>query len=252
MTRHFFEHEQMPGRPVELAFNREMLPTITLDELNHLARTWGSDHGRVVAVSGPAKAKLPTEAQIRAQITKATTRRRSRRGPTRRRQAAARRRSRRPARSSATATDAAAGTTTWTLSNGVRVVVKPTTFQNDEISFSGWQLGGSSLVADKDYVQARYAGEIVGQSGAGDHDPIALEQAARRQGRRRRTSSISEQTQDISGRARPADLETALQLAYLRVTQPRIDERAYASWKVDSSSGSRTARSCPRRASSTR
>ncbi len=231
MTRHFLEHEQMPGRPVELAFNRELMPAITLDELNHLARTWGSDRGRVVAVSGPAKAKLPTEAEIRAQIGKATT------GaiepwndgggdrPLLAQKPA-------PGKVVSTKIDAEAGTTTWTLSNGVRVVVKPTTFQNDEVRFNGWQLGGSSLVPDKDFINADHAGSIVGQSGVGDHDPIALRKILAGKVAYAYVS-IGEQTQNISGRARPADLETALQLAYLRVTEPRIDDRAFKAWKVD-------------------
>ena len=39
MTRNFLEGEQMPGRHVELAFNREFLPTITLEELIALTVT---------------------------------------------------------------------------------------------------------------------------------------------------------------------------------------------------------------------
>ncbi len=41
VTRNFFTREQMPGRLVELAMTKELLPTITLSELNHLASTWG-------------------------------------------------------------------------------------------------------------------------------------------------------------------------------------------------------------------
>jgi zinc protease len=231
MTRHFLEHEQMPGRHVELAFNREFLPSITLDELNHLARTWGGERGRVVALSGPAKQKLPTEAEIRDVIKTATSatiepwkdtggdRPLMTTTPA-------------PGKVTKTETDPAAGTTTWTLSNGVRVVVKPTTFQNDEIIFEGWQRGGSSLVPDKDYVHARFASSIVGQSGAGDHDPIALRKVLAGKVASAGTN-LWELYQGVDGSARPRDLETALQLAYLKITAPRKDDRAFHAWKQD-------------------
>ena len=74
MTRNFFEREQMPGRPYELALNREFLPTVTLAELNQLAATWGGERGRVIALSGPATAKLPTEAEVRAIVAEAAGR----------------------------------------------------------------------------------------------------------------------------------------------------------------------------------
>src|SRR5439155_8081208 len=50
ITRNFFTGEEMGGRGRELALTRDMLPAITLDELNHLARTWGGEAGRVIAV----------------------------------------------------------------------------------------------------------------------------------------------------------------------------------------------------------
>src|SRR5439155_24545618 len=73
VTRHFFEHEQMGGRAIELQYTRDLLPTITLDELNHLAKTWGSgEKGRVIALSGPSTQKLPTEAEIKSLVDQAT------------------------------------------------------------------------------------------------------------------------------------------------------------------------------------
>jgi zinc protease len=231
MTRNFFEGEQMPGRPYELELFRQLLPTITLDELNHLAKTWGGDKGRVIAISGPATTKLPSEADVRSLIKAAGAERVTAwqdtagdralmaKPPT-------------PGKVVSTTTDAAAGTMVWTLSNGVRVVVKPTTFQNDEISISGWQLGGSSLIADRDFVHARFAGEIVGQSGVGDFDPVALRKVLA--GKVAYVGvSVAEMTQDVWGSTRPTDLETALQLLHLRITAPRADAKAFSAWKQD-------------------
>ncbi|MDB4956596.1 MAG: peptidase domain protein [Myxococcales bacterium] len=231
ITRHFFEHEQMGGRNTELAYDRELLPTITLDELDHLARNWGGEHGRVIAISGPAAAKLPTDSDVQSLIATSTAlsidpwkddgadRPLMATKPT-------------PGQVTATTHDDQADATVWTLSNGVRVVVKPTTFQNDEITFDGWQLGGSSLISDKDFVHARFAGDIVGASGAGDFDPIALRKVLA--GKVVNVSTAFEElTQSVEGSARPADLESALQLLHLRLTSPRRDQRAFDQWKQE-------------------
>lgn len=231
MTRHFFEGEQMPGRHVELQYNRDLLPTITLDELNKLAKTWGSDKGRVVAISAPAKAKTPTEAEVRQLLAKASTEKVEAwkdEGGDKPLMAA------KPAAGKITATtqDASVGTTTWTLSNGVRVIYKPTTFQNDEISFTAWQPGGTSLVSDKDYAHARWADSIVSASGVGEFDSAQLNKVLAGKVVNVWTN-IGELSQMISGSTRPADLETAMQLIHLRITAPRKDVRAFETWKQE-------------------
>src|SRR5690606_6247118 len=53
------------------------------------------------------------------------------------------------------------------LSNGVKVVLKPTTFKNDEILISAFSPGGTSLYSDNDYFSASRAGELVNSSGVG-------------------------------------------------------------------------------------
>jgi zinc protease len=40
--------------------------------------------------------------------------------------------------------------TEWELSNGVRVILKPTTFNEDQILFRAFSPGGTSLASDKD------------------------------------------------------------------------------------------------------
>jgi zinc protease len=110
------------------------------------------------------------------------------------------------------------------------VIVKPTTFQNDEVSFVGWQLGGTSLVPDKDFVHARFASEIATASGAGELDATALRKLLA--GKVVTVNvAVGELGESLVGSTRPADLETALQLVYLRLTTARRDERAFATWK---------------------
>jgi zinc protease len=227
ISRNFLKGEQMGGRALELRFTREMLPTITLDELNHLAKSWGGERGRVIALSGPATAKLPAEAEV-AKLAKdaaaapveawklAEDRPLMTTKPT-------------PGKVVKTTHDDAADATVWTLSNGIKVVVKPTTFQNDEVRFTGWQPGGSSLLSDAEFDQARFGG-LVTAMGTGDLDPPALERALA--GKIAHVNvGYGELSETASGSARPQDMETMFQLLYLRFTSPRKDERAFTAWK---------------------
>ena len=56
-----------------------------------------------------------------------------------------------------TATKDAFGITEWELSNGVKVVLKPTTFKEDEVLFQAFSPGGTSLASDADFIPAQTA-----------------------------------------------------------------------------------------------
>lgn len=120
------------------------------------------------------------------------------------------------------------GVTELTLSNGVKVVLKPTDFKNDEISFNAFSPGGTSLYSDEDYQSAAYASAIISRSGVGAFNSIQLPKMLA--GKNAFVSPyISERTEGISGSTTPKDLETALQLAYLYFTQPRRDSSIFQS-----------------------
>ena len=240
ITRHFFTHEQMPGRPYELAMHKELLPTITLAELDHLARSWGGDKGRVITIVGPAGTALPTEADVKKLIATTAAPDAWRDDPPHPLLAQAPQ----PGKVVATKQDAAAGITEWTLANGIRVVVKPTTFQNDSIEIQGFQPGGSSLISDP--IHARFAADVVGSGGVGELDAVALQKALA--GKVAFVDvSIAEQAESVYGSTRPADLETELQLLNAKLTQPRRDERAFAAWKADQLEWVRNRKQSPER-----
>jgi zinc protease len=122
------------------------------------------------------------------------------------------------------------------------VIVKPTTFQNDSIDISGWKPGGSSLIAND--IDARFADDIVGTGGVGDLDPVALRKALT--GKVANASVyFGELAENVYGSARPADLETAMQLLHVRLTQPRKDARAFAVWRDEQLEWARNRRMMP-------
>ena len=134
-----------------------------------------------------------------------------------------------PAAIAAREQDEILGTTTWTLANGVRVVLKPTDFKNDEIMMWATSPGGSSLILDDAlYPRVAAASNIVGNSGAGAFDQTALQKKLA--GRLIRVSPyISTYEEGLRGAASPQDFETLLQLTWLLVNAPREDTAAFRS-----------------------
>ena len=117
----------------------------------------------------------------------------------------------------------------WTLSNGITVIAKQTAL-GDEVLFHASSPGGSSLVADADFVPALTSATLIAGSGAGPHDRAALDELLADK-RVTVTPYIAELFEGFSGSAAPEDLETLFQLIYLYATRPRVDGRFYAEYE---------------------
>src|SRR5690606_9960938 len=114
----------------------------------------------------------------------------------------------------------AVGTTSWVLSNGMKVVLKPTDFRNDQIMIGGFSKGGTALYGKADFQSAINAAGIVGQSGLGTFDSKTLPKKLT--GKQVNVSaSISDYFETIGGGSNQEDFETALQLIHLYFTAPR-------------------------------
>ena len=119
------------------------------------------------------------------------------------------------------------GAEEWTLSNGMKVWVKKTDFQKDQVRFELYSPGGSALVSDEDYYSAASATSISAYSGLGNHDASQLRRLLT--GKRLSVSAnIAQKYESVSGWSSPDDLETAFQVAYLQMTEPRFTEDGMA------------------------
>src|SRR4030095_2653733 len=109
----------------------------------------------------------------------------------------------------------AIGITEWELNNGVKVVLKPTTFRNDEILFRAFSPGGTSLVSDKEYIPASTATQVVTAGGVGKFSAVDLRKLMT--GKVASVSPfIGELEEGLSGNSSRRDLEMMFQLIYLR------------------------------------
>lgn len=109
-----------------------------------------------------------------------------------------------------------------TFPNGARVVAAPTDIVVGEVAFGASSLGGTSLVADEDVIDAMSAADVVTSSGVGSVDQSQLE--AYLAGHSAGLGAwLTPYTENLAGRASTSDLETLFQLVHLYVTAPRFD-----------------------------
>ena len=115
------------------------------------------------------------------------------------------------------------GTTEWTLKNGVKVIVKPTTFKADEVNIDMDAQFGVSYLSDEDYYTGNYLSLIMSQQGLSKFSSTELRKQL--SGKSAYASlSVGDYTTTISAGGSPKDLETIFQLIYLRFTNPRFNE----------------------------
>ena len=220
--QHFLRGEAIPGIEFEYNFYKDNVSQVKLSEINALAGTYISDQNRSVIVEAPEKDKdkLPDSKTLLGWISSAG------KGVTAYVDEVSNKPllEKQPAGSKITAEkkDEAIGTNTLTLGNGVKVILKPTNFKNDQVLINGYHFGGTSLASDEDFTSANLAAGIIGSSGVADMKQIQLDKML--SGKNVSISPyISETTEGVNGSASPKDLETALQLVYLYFTQPRKD-----------------------------
>jgi zinc protease len=129
------------------------------------------------------------------------------------------------------------GVTEWVLSNGARVVLKPTPWTKDELAVRAIAPGGISLATDDQYLSAAVASELVSRSGFGAYDRKALD--------RRLAGFISQwniaigdTSQGVLIGGTPRHRESMLQLLHLLFTAPRIESEAFTRWRRQARRGS--------------
>ncbi len=231
--RHFLQKEPSPGIEQEYAYYKELVPGITVQELNAMAKKLSeTDDNFLVTLMGPepdANTKLPTEPALLAAAKKAMSNKDiagyEETAVAENLLAAMPK----PGSIVGTTTNAVMGTTTWTLSNGATVVIKKTDFKNDQILMGARRPGGTDKLPITDKYSAQYATAVVGEMGYGSFTPTDLQKALTG-----KVASVSPQISGSSegwtGSSSVKDVETMLQLLHLQATSPRMDKDLFASY----------------------
>ncbi|MHB0949298.1 MAG: M16 family metallopeptidase [Gemmatimonadaceae bacterium] len=228
---HVLQGGPIPGVATEYRLVEGLLPGIRLEETNALAREWITDRSRVILASAPAadSTTVPSVAQLRETMIGAWQADVAAYADT---VSDAPLVSVPPAqgRIVSSVRDSVLGTTTWRLSNGVRVILKPTDFKADEVQFTAYGPGGTTNAPDSLALAADFSAEAVNVGGAGPYDAITLRKklAGKVAGA---TPWVAPTQEGIDGSASPKDLETMFQLVWLYATQPRRDSSAFLAAK---------------------
>jgi zinc protease len=228
--RNFLTSEPIPGIAYEFELYKTFLPGISIEEVNALTDKWITDNNIVVTVSAPEKKELevPQEKELLAVTEKAEKKEIEpyddkvsnlplvEKKPS-------------PAAIISKNNFPDLGITEWKLSNGVKIVLKPTDFKNDEVLFHAFSPGGNSIVSDDEYIPAVTASNLILQSGVGNFNYIELQKMLA--GKVVDVSTyIGELSEGLSGSSTPKDIETMFQLIYLYFTQPCIDSSSYMAY----------------------
>lgn len=230
--RHFLEKEPVPGIENEYAYYKEFLEGITLEEVNKLtaAKIPVDDVPKLVIFSGPDKAdfKIPTNEELLAMAEAAS---RAEIKPYEERSIASTllESTPTPGKITGESENKELGITTLKFANGVKVILKPTDYKNDQVVMNASRFGGQYLYDAADRYNAEFASSIVGQMGVGQFSPLDLRKvlAGKNASVSPRIGAVSE---SVSGQCSANDIEAMLQLTYLYFTQPREDAELFSSF----------------------
>ena len=119
--------------------------------------------------------------------------------------------------------------TEWTLKNGVKVTLLPTEYTKDQIIFALYRDGGLSRIETADLESFDMSVFSLYLSNTGVAGFSGTEVSKMLSGKTVYVRPfVSERVNGVTGSTRGADLEIALQLAYLYYTAPRFDEDEFA------------------------
>lgn len=227
--QHFLNDAPALSNEDRYQITKQLLPTLTLKEVEAIGRRFYVDNNRDIIIMGPEKDKgiLPQEVQVNAWLNEvdqenlAAYEDKVSELPLLAKE---------PMKGSVKSTKEIAGIQTkeLVLSNGVKVLLKPTTFKNDQILISAFSPGGTSLYSDTDYLTASNAAAFVNGSGVGQLNAVELRKYLT--GKNVNISPyLSERSEGLSGSSDKEGLKTAFEMIYGYFTAPRLDDDIFQS-----------------------
>lgn len=228
MQNHFLEQEPMVDFEYYYQFAKQIIPTITVEEVNAKAKEWNTGKNQVITITGPSEdTKHLTREEAFAIMDKVAQ------APVD------------PYHDAVNDTDLIteelAGSkivktkklpqfdaVEWTLENGAKVVFRKADYEKDNVSLTSYSKGGTSLYDVDMLASADNAAGFTAAFGLGDFDAISLQKALT--GKMASCSvNIGGMSEAVGGGSTPQDFETMLQLLYLRFEKPRFDKEVFAS-----------------------
>lgn len=226
-VQNFLEETPIIDPEKELEMVRKLDKTVTIDDVNALAKTIITNQNQVVTMFGPDKNtfKMPTNSSIENAILKAQKQHYT---PYKTQNKLTERLITKLPKPGSIISERTYkyGYTEFTLSNGLKVYVRPTNFEPDEVNLKLFSLGGKNIYPDSEMPNLTYlmAGATIG--GVGQYNDLTLEKMLA--GKTATvTPFIDNDTRGMAGTSNVKDTKTLLELVYLYFTQPRKDPQAF-------------------------
>ncbi|MGE4413705.1 MAG: M16 family metallopeptidase [Bacteroidales bacterium] len=230
ILNHFLTGEAYPGIEAEYAMMQQIMPMITLEQINAYAMSLPTKENMVLAVMMPEKEGLqvPTKEELLSVYNKAVE---AELEPYQETVSNEPLISETPAIGKVVSevNEPMSNSTIWNLSNGATVVVKKTDFKEDQILFSASSKGGYSLFDINDIVNSKVVSDLISIGGLGNFSSSDLRKVLAGKNVSI-SSSVGLTSESVSGKTTPKDLETFMQLLYLNFTSIRKDDEAFQSW----------------------
>ena len=118
--------------------------------------------------------------------------------------------------------------TVWTLKNGVKVILRPSDIEKDKIFINAYKSGGKSIIAEKDLpsMDDNIVTLFFNNSGVAGFSKTQVDKMLA--GKQVSVSPfIDDYRHGIRARTSVKEIETAFQLLYLELAQPRFDKNEY-------------------------
>ena len=225
-VNHFLTSEPMLSAEEQLEMTRRFDREVTLDEVNKAVPELITDRNQVLVCYFPNKEGFtePTGEEMKQWVEAAQTRQYA---PYKDEQVSEELITQLPQPGTIVSErDYRFGAKELTLSNGVKVYVKPTDFSKDQVMMRFYGEGGTSLYPDKDVHNFSFISGSVMKAGVGEFDALTLQKKLASKIVSVRPS-IGDETQSINGTSSPKDLKTLMELTYLYFTSPRTDTTAF-------------------------
>ncbi|PSK94296.1 M16 family metallopeptidase [Taibaiella chishuiensis] len=227
----FLTGEPIPGIENEYNYCKQLLPGITVAEVNAEAGAWlgkaALEHYfALITAPDNAETQVPSDKELLEHVNAALDQEVSanaektilkdllEKAPA-------------PGKIVSETSDKELGATTYTLSNGVKVTVKPTDFKTDEIILTAVKKGGTNNYGPADRSNVNFLPDVVEAMGYGRFTPTAISDAlaGKAVGLLPAMKDIST---ELAGSSTVKDFESLLQLVYLQLTEPRRDEALFS------------------------
>lgn len=223
----FLTNSPAIGISEKTSFIKQILPTITINEVNALTKKMESTQGKfsLLMASDKSKSPLPTDKELNALIDaahlipvkayeeKKVAKSLIDQAPT-------------AGKVVNESMNKVLGTTNWELNNGITISIKQTDFSNDEIKMDAWRWGGITKYPIEDKMNATTAATSIQVMGIRDMTPIDLRKFL--SGKSVSAMPyLNANDEGIEGSSSVKDFETFLQLLHLYFTQPRLDSSLF-------------------------